>query len=273
MKLRLAARLARVLLHLLKGLSICTMVFPWLRPEQRLARVGRWSGQLLRIFQVSVELAPGSCPPANGLWVANHVSWIDVFVINALFPARFVAKSEVRRWPLVGALSARAGTIYVARENRRDLRRTLATLATALDAGERVVVFPEGTSAAQGAMLPFRANLFEATISAQAAVQPVAISYFDTDGRLHAGVEYIGATSLVESMIAMLSGKPIRALLHTLPTLSPHATERRSLAQHAYRAIHASLEQQMALTSRCNPPPACPATTHPPSPVPPALGR
>jgi 1-acyl-sn-glycerol-3-phosphate acyltransferase len=235
-------RLLRVLLHLLRGLFICTLVFPWLGPERRLERVGRWSAQLLRIFRVSVELAPGSCAAANGLWVANHVSWIDVFVINALFPARFVAKSEVRRWPLVGALCARAGTIFLARANRRDLHRTMALLTDALHTGERVVVFPEGTSAAQGAMLPFRANLLEAAIGSSVAVQPVAISYFDAEGRLHEAVEYIGATSLLESIVAMSSGKPIRALLYTLPALSSHAIDRRTLAQRAYQAIHATLE-------------------------------
>jgi 1-acyl-sn-glycerol-3-phosphate acyltransferase len=243
MTLRLALRLLLVLLHLLKGLLICTLLFPWLGRGRRLARIGRWSAELLRIFRVSVELAPGSCAAAHGLWVANHVSWIDVFVINALFPARFVAKSEVRRWPLVGALCTRAGTIFIERANRRDLHRTMDTLVAALGAGERVVVFPEGTSAAQGAMLPFRANLFEAAISANVTVQPVAISYFDGQDRLHDAVEYIGATSLLESIVAMLSAKPIRAVLHTLPTLPSGATDRRALAQDAADAIQGSLGQ------------------------------
>jgi 1-acyl-sn-glycerol-3-phosphate acyltransferase len=243
MKFWLAVRLMRVLLHLLRGLFICTLVFPWLGRERRLDCVGRWSAQLLRIFRVSVELAPASCAAANGLWVANHVSWIDVFVINALFPARFVAKSEVKRWPLVGELCTRAGTIFLARANRRDLRRTMALLIAALNTGERIVVFPEGTSAAQGAMLPFRANLFEAAIEANVTVQPVAISYFDTEGRLHDAVEYIGTTTLLDSMVAMLSGKPVRALLHTLPALPPYTIDRRNLAQHAYCAIHATLER------------------------------
>lgn len=241
MKLRLAVRLLQVLLHLLRGLFICTLVFPWLGREQRLAYIGRWSAQLLRIFRVSVELAPGSCAATNGMWVANHVSWIDVFVINALFPARFVAKSEVRLWPLVGALCMRAGTIFVVRANRRDLHRTMVLLITALSADERVVVFPEGTSAAQGAMLPFRANLFEAAIGANVAVQPVAISYFDANGCLHDSVEYIGDTTLLDSMVAMLSGKPISVLLHILPALPSYTVDRHNLAQHAYRTIHGAL--------------------------------
>jgi 1-acyl-sn-glycerol-3-phosphate acyltransferase len=243
--LRLAVGLARVLLHLLKGLFICALVFPWIGRARRMSHIARWSGQLLRIFGVSVELVPGSSPAANGLWVANHVSWIDVFVINALYPSRFVAKSEVRRWPMVGVLSAMAGTIFVERANRRDLRRTMVSMIDALGEGERVVVFPEGTSAAQGAMLPFRANLFEAAIEAKAVVQPVAVSYFDDAGRLHDAVEYIGTTSLIESMVAMLSGGPIRARLHALPTLTSDAVGRRELAEHACRTIRDGLTAQM----------------------------
>jgi 1-acyl-sn-glycerol-3-phosphate acyltransferase len=237
MRLVHAGRLLAVLAHLMRGLAICTLVFPWMGPERRLASVGRWSAQLLRIFRVSVELAPGSARATHGLWVANHVSWMDVFVINAMFPARFVAKSEVRRWPLVGILSARAGTMFVTRAQRRGLRDTVATLAAALEGGERVVVFPEGTSAAQGAMQPFRANLFEAAVAARVAVQPVAIRYLDPDGHFHSGVEYIGDMSLVESIMALVSGKPIRAQLATMTALPACGGHRRELARHAHDAI------------------------------------
>lgn len=243
--MRTAIRLVPVLLHLLKGLSICTLVFPFLTPPQRQQRVGRWSAQLLRIFRVSVTLARGSCAPMDGLWVANHVSWIDVFVINALYPARFVAKSEVRAWPLVGALCAKAGTIFLARANRRDLQRTNTLLVGRLREGERIVVFPEGTSAAQGAMLPFRANLFEAAILAGVPVQPLALSYVDADGAMHSAVEYIGATTLLESMVAMLSGRHIYAQLQMLPALGELEKDRRLLAQLAGDDVRAALETSL----------------------------
>jgi 1-acyl-sn-glycerol-3-phosphate acyltransferase len=233
---RVALRLVRVLAHLLLGLCICGLVFPWLGRERRLARIRGWSAQLLRIFGVRAELA-GAGGAAGGLWVANHVSWIDIFVINALFPSRFVAKSEVRRWPLVGPLCAWAGTIFIQRANPRDLRQTMTVMAAALRDGERVVVFPEGTSAAQGGMLAFRANLFEAAIEAGVPVQPVSIRYLDDDGRFHGAVEYIGTTSLVESMVAMLSGGPIHARLAVLPAIDAGGADRRALAQRAHRAV------------------------------------
>jgi 1-acyl-sn-glycerol-3-phosphate acyltransferase len=243
---RVALRLVRVLAHLLMGLCICALVFPWLGRERRLHRIRRWSMQLLRIFGVRAELA-GAGGAGNGLWVANHVSWIDIFVIDALYPSRFVAKSDVRRWPLVGALCAWAGTIFIERANPRDLRRTMAVMVAALRDGERVVVFPEGTSAAQGSMLPFRANLFEAAIDAGVPVQPVAIRYLDDQGRFHGAAEYIGSTSLIESMVAMLSTGPIHARLMVLPAIAAGEIDRRALAQRAHGAVAEALAESRAV--------------------------
>jgi 1-acyl-sn-glycerol-3-phosphate acyltransferase len=236
MTLRVAAGLFRVLAHLLRGLCICALLFPWLGPDRRLARIRHWSAQLLGIFGVRAELA-STAGAQDGLWVANHVSWIDIFVINALFPSRFVAKSEVRRWPLVGVLCAWAGTIFIQRANPRDLRQTMAVMVAALRDGERVVVFPEGTSSAQGSLLPFRANLFEAAVEAGVPVQPVSIRYLDAEGRFHGAVEYIGSMSLIESMVAMLAGGPIHARLAILPALGADAADRRTLAQRAHRLV------------------------------------
>jgi 1-acyl-sn-glycerol-3-phosphate acyltransferase len=241
LKLALAPRLLWVLAHLLRGLVICGVVFPWLGRERRLACIARWSAQLLRIFRVEVELAGCPNPPAHGLWVANHVSWIDIFVINAVHPSRFVAKSEVRRWPLIGVLSAAAGTMFIKRGSTRELRLAVETLAATLAAGERVVVFPEGTSAAQGAMQPFRANLFEAAITAQACVQPMGIAYVTAGGAPHDAVEYIGDTSLMESMVRILSGEPVIARLTAAAVVPPGATDRRTLAQSAHDAVRAEL--------------------------------
>lgn len=243
-RIRLAARLLRVFVHLIWGMCVCALLFPCLNQAQRLTRIRGWSRQLLDIFGVSVVLAPASAIAENGLWVANHVSWIDIFVLNAVFPSRFVAKSDVKRWPLVGALCAWAGTIFIERANPRALRRTMAIIVAALGNGERVVVFPEGTSAAQGALLPFRANLFEAAIEATVPVQPVSIRYLDAHGRHHCAVEYIGATSLVESMVAILSGGPIHACLSVLPAFAADGADRRTLAQRARQSVVEGLAGQ-----------------------------
>ena len=174
MKLSTIFRLARVMLHVFKGMAICATVFPWIGQEQRNGHIRRWSTRLLGLCNVTVELAAGSAPALEHcVVVANHVSWLDIFVVHSLHPSHFVAKAEIRSWPLAGWLAEKAGTVFIARGNRRDLRHIFKGLVTSLEQGERVAFFPEGTVAHQGQVLPFHANLFEAAIDAgdQSSVQ------------------------------------------------------------------------------------------------------
>jgi 1-acyl-sn-glycerol-3-phosphate acyltransferase len=122
-------------------------------------------------------------------------------------------------------------------------------VAHGLRAGERIACFPEGTSAAQGAMLPFRANLFESAIGTGIPVQPLALVYLDGEGALHPAVEYIEDVSLAESMIGILSGKPICARLVTLPALAPGAGDRRALAASAQAQVRHVLSQHLPIDS------------------------
>ena len=235
-------RLSCVIGHIVAGLATCMLVFPLVGPARRMDHIARWSRRVLLTFGVTVEEAGGVAVLTNALLVANHVSWVDVFIINARYPSHFVAKSEVRRWPLIGPLAALAGTVFVARERPSELKTTVSLLAHKLRAGERIACFPEGTSAAQGDLQPFRANLFEAAIEAGVPVQALAISYVDDDGALHPSVEYIATTSLVASMLAIINGKPIRARLRALPPQETGAASRRALAA----ATHAQVGQALA---------------------------
>ena len=229
------------MLHLLYGLAVCALVFPWLAAQQREDRVRRWSRQLLGICGVTVELAPGAAALEHAMIVANHVSWLDIFVINSLLPCRFVAKAEIRAWPVLGWLAAQAGTVFIARGNRRDLRHIFKGLVASLQAGQRVAFFPEGTTAAQGQLLPFHANLFEAAIDARVLVQPYARCYLDAGGGHAKAVEFLGETTFAESMVAILSGPPLRARLQCLAPIAAEGAHRRELAQTAQEAVAAAL--------------------------------
>lgn len=240
MKLLLAFRLLRVLLHLLLGLLTCALVFPWVGSACRNGHIQRWSRRLLGICQVSV-VQMGAPALGHALVVANHVSWLDIFVINALNPSRFVAKSEIRAWPVLGWLVDQAGTVFIARGNRRDLRHIFKGLVGSLQLGERVAFFPEGTTAAQGGVLPFHANLFEAAIDAQVPVQPYALKYLDADGGLHPAVDFIGEMTFAQSIVAILSSGPVRAQLTCLAPIEAAGAHRRELAAAAHGAIAAAL--------------------------------
>src|SRR5262249_8152105 len=107
-------RLARLALHLLRGLAVAAFIFPWIPKPRRDARKRRWSRKLLAILSVSVRErnAPAKLPE-RCLLVLNHISWVDIFVINARSPATFIAKSEIRDWPVVGWLCTLVGTLYI----------------------------------------------------------------------------------------------------------------------------------------------------------------
>lgn len=191
---------------------------------------------------VRVEHAPGATAALpHALVVANHVSWLDIFVINTLHPCRFVAKAEIRAWPVLGWFSAKAGTVFLARGARRDLRHLFKGLVEQLAAGERVAFFPEGTTAAQGKLLPFHANLFEAAIDARVPVQPFALAYVDGAGLPHPAIDFSGDTSFMQSIAAVLCGRPITARLICLPAIDSAGAHRRDLAQAAQAAVAAAL--------------------------------
>jgi 1-acyl-sn-glycerol-3-phosphate acyltransferase len=236
-KARLAWRLVRVVVHLLRGLATCALVFPWAGAGLRERLVRRWSARLLAICRVRVEHAPGAAPLEHALIVSNHVSWLDIFLINSLHPCRFVAKAEIRAWPVLGWLVAQAGTVFIARGNRRDLRHIFKGLVDALGQGQRVAFFPEGTTAGQGQLLPFHANLFEAAIDAGVPVQPYALAYLDTSGGWHPAVDYTGDTTFVDSILRILQGEPVVARLGCLAPIPSQGAHRRELSAQAQAAI------------------------------------
>lgn len=239
MKLTSAVRLLRVLVHLAEGLATCALLFPLAGSARRDRLVARWSRRLLGICRI--ELAQHGAPLAHALLAANHVSWLDIFVINAVAPSHFVAKAEIRAWPAMGWLAQRAGTIFIARGNRRDLRHTFKGIVDELERGQRVAFFPEGTTAAQGALLPFHANLFEAAVDAAVPLQPLALAYLDAQGRAHPGVDFTGDISFAASMMTILDGPPVRATLIWLAPLEGRGAHRRDLSDATHKAIGSAL--------------------------------
>ncbi|NRR33061.1 1-acyl-sn-glycerol-3-phosphate acyltransferase [Oxalobacteraceae bacterium] len=222
-------------------MATCAVVFPWIGVERRNGHIRRWSGQLMGMCNVTVDKQGGAAVLAHAMVVANHVSWLDIFVINSLHPCRFVAKAEIRAWPMLGWLAEKAGTVFIARGNRRDLRHIFKGLVHSLEAGERVAFFPEGTTAVQGTLLPFHANLFEAAIDAKVPVQPFALSYVDAQGRSHPSVDFVGDMTFAESMLAILGGSRVHARLVCLPAIDTIDAHRRDVCESAHAAVGEAL--------------------------------
>ena len=232
--------LLRVVLHLFQGLATCALVFPLAGPAMRERRIRNWSRKLLAICGVQL-VVKGAISDSPALIVCNHISWLDIFAVNTCRPCRFVAKSDIRDWPLLGWLCDRAGTIFIARGRQRDVRRIFQGLVQSIHAGERVAFFPEGTTSLQGTVLPFHANLFEAAIDADVPVQPYALRYLDRSGKPHPAVDYVGETTFVQSILTILRHRDITAELLVLPAMPSAGAHRRELAVAAHDAIAGAL--------------------------------
>ncbi len=237
-------RLLCILLHLALGLWTCALVFPLTDAAGRAWRIQHWSSGLLAICRITVEIRRHGVDalPTRAVVVANHVSWLDIFVINTMQPCRFVAKSDIRSWPMLGWLSAQAGTIFIARGRVREVRRIFENLVQSIRDGDHVAFFPEGTTAAQGTLLPFHANLFEAAIDADVPIQPLALRYLDADGKLAEQANFIGDTSFADSMLTILRSGRMRAELIVLPPIASTGAHRRELASAAQAVICTGLD-------------------------------
>jgi 1-acyl-sn-glycerol-3-phosphate acyltransferase len=173
--------------------------------------------------------------------VANHISWLDIHVLNAVLPARFVAKSEVREYPLIGWLSKRIGTLYIRRARSRDVGRVIGQLTEILHGGEPVVVFPEGTTTDGTVVLKFHSSLLQSAVEAGAMVQPVAIRYRREDGTRCAEAAFIGGTTLVESLKIIAAQPAICVELVFLPPIAASGWSRGELGATARELILRSL--------------------------------
>ena len=242
-RLRAAWRLARCLMHGAHGVAIVLLRFPALDAGQRHARIRWWSLKLLQTMGIAMQIE-GAPHPGGTLLVANHISWLDVNALHAVLPhARFVAKADLKAWPLLSHLVRGGGTLYIERERKRDALRVVHLMAQALTAGETVAVFPEGTTSDGRALLPFHANLLQAAIATATPVQPVALRFSDAAGPISHAVEFVGATTLLQSLWRVACGDGVVARIALLPPRPSAHLDRRALAQTLRNDIAASLER------------------------------
>ena len=239
--------------HVFYGLMFVTFRFPGWSPVRRNSQNRRWSRKLLRIL--SIRLHVDNLPeifPERCLLIINHVSWLDIVLVNAAHPALFIAKSEIARWPMVGSLATRAGTLYIDRGSRGALRRTNQRVSQALLEGELVACFPEGITSYGEDVGRFHAALFQPAIDAKAMVAPAVIRYLDMDGQRCKSAAYVGEDSLAKSIWMLVSTQRLVAKLEFLSPITAEKRERRELSAQIQDSISRCLRnpEYQASTSR-----------------------
>lgn len=235
-QLRMGWRITRLAVHLAGGCTRVALLFPLVSERTQRKIRALWSRRLLRVLGVELQ-ADGPLPRPGQLLVSNHISWVDVFVINAISPLSFVCKDEIRGWPVLGWLVARNHTVFIRRASRNSAAEVRNTLVGALSCGRSVMVFPEGTTTDGRSVLPFRAAMFQAAIDAGRAVKPVRLSYLDARGELSDAPTYIGDTTFWQSVCRIARAPRTVAQVELLPALPTHGHTRQHLARTAHATV------------------------------------
>lgn len=239
--LRFVLRCALLILLLAYGLLLALLVK--LDAGDRLPRErmgSHWSRLLIRLMGVQLRVR-GAPMPGGGVFIANHVSWLDIPLIYACAPTRFVSKSEVRDWPVAGWLAEAAGTFYL-RRGKGGSRPLLNKLIPHLQARGSVVIFPEGTTTDGADVLPFHPRLFCAAIESGQPVQPIALRYGvgSCGGNI---APFIGDDDLVSHIVRLLRNRELVAEAVFGAPLASLGRTREELAEACRDSIRAALQE------------------------------
>ena len=234
-------RILRVIGMVAQGLWLTQFVLPRTDAAGWHAIMQRWAVKMLRCLGVTVRVS--GAPQAGAvLMVANHVSWLDIPALHASAPrTRFVSKSAIAHWPLLGRLARAGGTLFIERERKRDALRVVHEVADALRKADAVAVFPEGTTGAGHAVLPFHANLLQAAITTDTLIQPVVLRYSEPGLPVSVAAQYIDDTTLVESVMKVCRARGLVVDVHFLPA-EPSELDRRALAERLRERVATELQ-------------------------------
>ena len=233
--MRATIKALRLISHLVTGVLLCAAValdFGKRLVPEKLARW--WSQRLLHILNIHVNVHGRGVNGARVI-VANHISWLDIPVICSMEETRFVAKSEVRHWPIAGWFAVAAGTLFI-RRGKGGSKPLLAAAVPHLKAGGSFVFFPEGTTTAGASVLKFHPRLFSAAIEAQCRVQPLALRYEPSPSGA-AVAPFIGDDDLVSHILRVLREKSLTVEMTYLQSIDAAGRERDGIAASAHAAI------------------------------------
>lgn len=211
-------RLCLLLPLIVVGLLSVGVIYPFASQARREWMNRLWSRALLRVCGLSVHVSGEALMSGPVLFVANHVSWIDIFVMNAVRPTAFIAKSDIRRWPIVGWLVAGAGTVFIERGRRRAVHGVGLAMRERFDQGAAVGLYPEGTTSDGLALLPLHVGLLEPALFAGAPIQPLVLIYARQDDRTGFPA-FVGEETLVANVCRLLSARGLNVRVHYMPAV------------------------------------------------------
>jgi lyso-ornithine lipid O-acyltransferase len=223
-----------VLFGLLVFLFQCGLCPKASRRRARAVWLQNLNRRVLRIFQTDIQTA--GTIPSKGLLICNHLSYLDILVLSSLTPAIFVAKREVKSWPVMGILARLGGTLFIDRQRRTHVGEVNGEIQAALNDGALVVIFPEGTSSDGKTILPFKSSLLEPATQQHHPLTAGCIQYTLADGDAGTEVCYWGDAVFFPHLLNLLSKRSIRATVR-FAAIKQHSHDRKELAQQLHAAV------------------------------------
>ena len=235
----------KIILHILLVIPLCVFILISTKRQQEKI-IQFWCKRLLSIFEIKVEVQGLNNLLFNQkqyLIVANHISWMDIIVIQSIKPSIFVAKSDVASWPLFGWVAQMTGTIFIKREKVSDIKKALKKMKRRL-IKRSVCIFPEGTSTNGRYLLPFKSNLFQSSIDTNKSILPLCLRY-KQKGMYSDKVAFIGDMSLVDSIMKIKKEIDISVEVEVLQPIRPRGN-RKELAVYVQEILHKNLSQNLS---------------------------
>jgi 1-acyl-sn-glycerol-3-phosphate acyltransferase len=235
----------KILLHILLVVPLCLLILVSTKNQQeRIIRF--WCKRLLSIFEIKVEVTGLGTYLINQkkyLMVANHISWMDIIVIQSIKPCIFVAKSDVASWPLFGWVAQMTGTIFIKRDKVSDIKKALKKMKRRL-IKRSVCIFPEGTSTSGRYLLPFKSNLFQSSIDTNKSILPLCLRY-EQNNTYSDKAAFVDDMSLVDSINKIKQEKDIYVIVEVLQPIRPRYN-RKELASYTQEMIRKNLSQNLS---------------------------
>jgi len=235
----------KIILHILLVIPLCVFILISTKRQQEKI-IQFWCKRLLSIFEIKVEVQGLNNLLFNQkqyLIVANHISWMDIIVIQSIKPSIFVAKSDVASWPLFGWVAQMTGTIFIKREKVSDIKKALKKMKRRL-IKRSVCIFPEGTSTNGRYLLPFKSNLFQSSIDTNKSILPLFLRY-KQKGMYSDKVAFIDDMSLVDSIMKIKKEIDISVEVEVLQPIRPRGN-RKELAVYVQEILHKNLSQNLS---------------------------
>ena len=233
----------KIISLIFEAVIVSKLIFRFASDSWKNRYVQKWSVKVLKSFGISIKLlgSENLTIKSGFCIVSNHISWIDIQVLESIVHCRFISTSEVFSWPVIGKMAEAAGSLFIDLDNPRMGTKKIADqMVSLLQAGERICFFPEGTSTDGRQILPFKSNLFQPSIISGTPVIPVAIRYLDKDNHISTAAGFFGDMTLIECMSNIFKNRPLTAEVTFLP-VSPVFAHKKELSEYCYRQIINSL--------------------------------